>query len=51
MPRFEGTLVRASGARPCGGANLIIEPWRLTSKFRGDSTAAVLEQVEFQYGA
>ena len=29
---------------------LIIEPWRVTSQIKGDSTAAVLEQIEFQYG-
>ena len=28
----------------------IIEPWRITSRIKGDSAAAVLEQIEFQYG-
>src|SRR5262249_39998827 len=28
----------------------IVEPWRVTSRVKGDSTAAVFEQIEFQYG-
>jgi uncharacterized protein involved in outer membrane biogenesis len=47
-PRFEGTLQLA---RPVGrGPDGIIEPWRVTSHVRADGAAAVLEQVEFQYG-
>ncbi len=38
------------GARRPAGIRSIIEPWRISSKIRGDSTAAVLEQIEFQYG-
>ena len=49
VPRFEGSLQLA---RPVGRApDGIIEPWRITTKIKGDSTAAVLEQIEFQYGA
>jgi AsmA family/AsmA-like C-terminal region len=52
VPRFEGTLALAQPVRPApaGTSALIIEPWRLTSKFKGDSTAALIEQIEFQYG-
>ncbi|HET7020241.1 MAG TPA: AsmA family protein [Xanthobacteraceae bacterium] len=52
LPRFEGTvqLVRAVGRAPAGAGSMIIEPWRVTSHIKGDSAAAVLEQIEFQYG-
>src|SRR5262249_43952709 len=30
--------------------SLITEPWRVTSRIKGDGTAAVLDQIEFQYG-
>jgi large subunit ribosomal protein L24 len=52
IPRFEGSLqvARSVSRAPRGGQALIIEPWRFTSRIKGDSTAAVLEQVEFQYG-
>jgi AsmA-like C-terminal region len=52
VPRFEGNLqfARAVGRAPAGAGSLITEPWRLTSRIRGDSAAAVLEQIEFQYG-
>ena len=48
LPRFEGALqlTRPVGRTPDG----IIEPWRVTSHVRADGGAAVLEQVEFQYG-
>jgi uncharacterized protein involved in outer membrane biogenesis len=51
-PRFEGTihLARAVGRAPAGTQALIIEPWRTTSRIKGDSAGAVLEQIEFQYG-
>jgi large subunit ribosomal protein L24 len=51
-PRFEGSvqLARSVGRAPAGGQSLIIEPWRMTSKIKGDGAAAVLEQIEFQYG-
>src|SRR5262249_43002279 len=49
VPRFDGTLTltRPVGRAPDG----IIEPWRVSSRVRGDSAAAVLEQIEFTYGA
>ena len=52
VPRFEGSLqvARAVGRAPAGAGSLITEPWRVTSRIRGDSAAAVLEQIEFQYG-
>src|SRR5262245_4977229 len=48
VPRFEGTLTinRAVGRAPDG----IVQPWRVSSRIRGDSIAATLEQIEFQYG-
>jgi large subunit ribosomal protein L24 len=48
VPSFEGTLQlnRAVGRAADG----IVQPWRLSSRVRGDSIAAVLEQIEFQYG-
>jgi uncharacterized protein involved in outer membrane biogenesis len=48
LPRFEGTLQLA---RPVGRSqDGIVESWRITSRVRADGTAAVLEQVEFQFG-
>ena len=51
-PRFEGSvqLVRPVGRAPVGAQALIIDSWRVTSRIKGDSTAAVLDQIEFQYG-
>jgi uncharacterized protein involved in outer membrane biogenesis len=49
-PRFEGTIALA---RPAGRApekGLIDASWHLTSRVKGDGSAAVLEQVELQYG-
>jgi large subunit ribosomal protein L24 len=48
-PRYEGslTLARAVGRAAEGG---LIESWRVTSRVKGDGAAAVLEQIEFQYG-
>jgi large subunit ribosomal protein L24 len=48
VPSFDGTLQlnRAVGRAADG----IVQPWRLSSRVRGDSIAAVLEQIEFQYG-
>jgi len=51
-PRFDGSLqlARAVGKAPAGAQSLIIEPWRVTSRIKGNSAGAVLEQIEFQYG-
>ncbi|TMJ31258.1 MAG: hypothetical protein E6G96_07745 [Alphaproteobacteria bacterium] len=51
-PRFEGNVqfARPVGRAPVGSQSLIIEPWRLTGRIKGDSAAAALEQIEFQYG-
>ncbi|MEA2950238.1 MAG: hypothetical protein QOI40_5568, partial [Alphaproteobacteria bacterium] len=51
-PRFEGNVqfARAVGRAPADAATLITEPWRFTSKVKGDGASAVLEQIEFQYG-
>ncbi len=52
MPRFEGSLqlARSVGRAPAGAQALVIEPWRVSGQIKGDSSAAVLEQIEFQYG-
>src|SRR5581483_9742209 len=52
VPHFEGTfqLQRAVGRAPEGGSALIIEPWRLSTRISGDTNAAKLEQIEYQYG-
>jgi hypothetical protein len=52
MPRYEGSVqfARPVGRAPEGGQALIVEPWRIASRIKGDGAAAVLEQVEFQYG-
>jgi len=51
-PRFEGSIqvARAVGRAPAGAPSLIIDSWRFTSRVRGDSTAALLDQIELQYG-
>ncbi len=51
-PRYEGSLqfARPVGRAPDGAQALIVEPWRITSRIKGDGAAAVLEQVELQYG-
>ena len=51
-PRFEGSIqvARAVGRAPAGAPSLIIDSWRVTSRVKGDSTAAVLDQIELQYG-
>jgi len=48
VPRFDGTLQWAF--RPVDGSP-DGEPWRITSRLHLDSTAAKLDQIEFQYGA
>ena len=51
-PRFEGSLqfARPVGRAPVGAQALIIEPWRLAGRIKGDGKGAQLEQIEFQYG-
>jgi len=47
-PRYEGTVQLA---RPGGTtANGVTEPWRMTTRVKGDVAAAGLDQIEFQYG-
>ena len=52
IPRFDGTLqfARPVGRAPEGARQDIVEPWRLGGRIKGDSRAATIEQVEFQYG-
>ena len=51
-PRFAGTmtLARPVTRAPAGSQAEILEPWRLAGKIDGNSTRAVIEQIEFQYG-
>ena len=51
-PRFEGGIqvTRAVGRAPAGAPSLIIDSWRVTSRVKGDGTAALLDQIELQYG-
>ena len=49
---FDGVshLRARSDARLRRGATLIVEPWRVTGQIKGDSSGAMLDQVELQYG-
>jgi uncharacterized protein involved in outer membrane biogenesis len=51
-PRYDGSIqfTRPVGRAPAGAQTLIVDSWRLTSRVKGDSAAAVFEQIEFQYG-
>jgi hypothetical protein len=51
-PRYEGnlTLARPAGMVLSTGEAVATEPWRATSRVRATPTAALLEQLEFQYG-
>lgn len=51
-PRFDGTvsLVRPAGRAPAGAQDSSVEPWRVATRVKGDARAAVLEQIDFQYG-
>jgi uncharacterized protein involved in outer membrane biogenesis len=48
-PQFDGTIAFARPVARAGDGG-IIEPWRVSSRIKGDSSAAVLEQIELQYG-
>lgn len=50
-PKFDGTL---SFARPVGVAlrgTSVTQPWRVTGKVKASAAAALIQQIEFQYGA
>jgi uncharacterized protein involved in outer membrane biogenesis len=50
-PKFDGTL---SFARPVGVAlrgTSVTQPWRATGKVKASAAAALIQQIEFQYGA
>jgi large subunit ribosomal protein L24 len=51
-PRFDGSIqvARAVGRAPAGAPSLIIDSWRVSSRVKGDATAALLDQIELQYG-
>ncbi len=50
-PRFEGTLnvARAAGIAAKGGS--ITQPWRIGGKIKASAESALMENLEFQYGA
>jgi uncharacterized protein involved in outer membrane biogenesis len=56
-PRFEGTMILASPPRQKGGdqksgdLDASPPPWRVTSRVKGDYSAARLEALEVTYGA
>jgi uncharacterized protein involved in outer membrane biogenesis len=50
-PKFDGTV---SFARPVGVAlrgTSVTQPWRVTGKVKASAAAALIQQIEFQYGA
>lgn len=50
-PRFEGTMILASPPRPKGGdSETLPPPWRITSRVKGDYSAARLEALEMTLG-
>jgi hypothetical protein len=51
-PRFEGNIqvARPVGRAPTGADTPILDSWRLSSRIKGDATAATFEQTEIQYG-
>ena len=51
-PRFEGSVQfgRSVGRAPAGAQALIVDSWRVSARVKGDASAAVFEQIEFQYG-
>ncbi|HKA80032.1 MAG TPA: AsmA family protein [Xanthobacteraceae bacterium] len=52
LPRFEGSVsfARPTGKGPAGAQAVTVEPWRIASRIKGDARAAVLEQIDLQYG-
>ena len=51
-PRYEGSLVlaRPAGFALSNGTAVANEPWRATSRIKATPAAALLEQLDFQYG-
>ena len=51
-PRFDGNLAvsRPAGTERAGGKAVANEPWRVAGKVKATSAAALLENIEFQYG-
>lgn len=51
-PRFDGSLSlsRPVVAVKSSGRAVAHEPWKLTGKVKANAEAAVIEQIEFQYG-
>ncbi len=52
LPRYEGnlTLVRPAGLALASGKTVTNEPWRAASRVKATPAAALLEQIDFQYG-
>jgi large subunit ribosomal protein L24 len=51
-PRFEGSinLARPAGIALPSGETVATDPWRLGTRIKATAAAALLEQIEFQYG-
>jgi large subunit ribosomal protein L24 len=52
LPRYEGnlSLMRPAGLALTSGKTLANDPWRATSRIKATPAAALLEQIDFQYG-
>lgn len=50
VPRFEGTTTVARRAPLKGDKGDVAEPWRISARVKANATAALFEQVEYQYG-
>jgi len=49
-PRFEGSIALSRSAGSARAGDVFNESWRLTSRVKGDRSAAVFEEVELQLG-
>jgi uncharacterized protein involved in outer membrane biogenesis len=50
-PRFEGNIAFAPSVSNVPAGSLVKAPWHLTSRIKGDNSAAVFEQIELQHGS
>lgn len=51
-PRYDGTvtLARIAGMALTGGKTVASDPWRISGRVKGDSKAALIEQIDARYG-
>jgi large subunit ribosomal protein L24 len=50
MPRIEGSIALARSVGNVPADSFVNAPWQLTSRVKGDNSAAVFEQIELQHG-